>query len=72
MRLLFCLFLLLPLPCVAGDEYELAPIFYSQSQPKDAVQALMRKMQVGKVTLNRQDAWSVLKDLLKHFDIPEE
>ncbi|MEN3941754.1 hypothetical protein WJU23_10710 [Prosthecobacter sp. SYSU 5D2] len=72
MRLLFCLFLLLPRLCVAEDEYELAPIFYSQSQPKDAVQALMQKMQAGQVTLNRQDAWSVLKDLLKHFDIPEE
>ncbi len=55
----------------ADDEYENPPISYSQSAPHDAVQALETAQRQGKVTINRGDDWTVLRDLLKQFHIPE-
>lgn len=65
-------FLLLPLLGQAGDEFEMEPVNYSASQPDDAVQELMRQMQAGKATLDRTDAWTLLRDLRQHFQVPEE
>lgn len=63
---------LLPLLAVAEEEYELPPIRYSATQPKDVVQDLLRRMQTGTAQVNRTDAWTLLRDLLKQFHIPEE
>lgn len=56
----------------AMDEYENVPIRYSDTEPNDAAQRLERLMAAGKVKINRTDAWTVLRDVMKHFDIPEE
>ena len=56
----------------AEDEYEQAPIHYSETQPRDAAQALEKMMLAGKVKIDRKDAWSVLRGVLKQFGIPEE
>ena len=71
MRLLFFTFLL-PWLALAEEEYELPPIRYSQTQPHDAVQDLVRKMQAGKVSLNRTDPWALLHDLMQQFHVPPE
>ncbi len=55
----------------AANDYENAPIHYSTTQPKDAAQDLMRRMANGSVKIDRSDAWTVLRDLRHHFDIPE-
>ena len=55
----------------AANDYENAPIHYSTTTPKDAAQDLMRRMQAGRVQIDRTDAWTVLRDLRRHFDIPE-
>lgn len=66
--------LLLLQPCVltAEDEYEQAPIHYSDTQPRDAAYDLEVLMNAGKVKLDRKNAWTVLKGLLKQFKIPIE
>jgi len=73
---LHALFLCLALPpllCLrAEDPYEQAPIFYSQTQPRDAAQRLEKLMREGKADVDRTDAWTVLRDLLRHLQIPEE
>jgi hypothetical protein len=68
------LLLLLALPAFvqAEDEYEQAPIRYSETRPRDAAQALEKMLLAGKVKIDRTDAWSVLRGVLKCFDIPEE
>lgn len=75
MRLLRFRFLwlsLLPWFAQAEEEYELPPIRYSASQPNDAVQDLLKKVQGGQAKINRTDAWTILKDLRQQFGIPEE
>ncbi len=67
--LLLCL---LPVFLLAEDEYEQTPIRYSDTKPNDAAYALETLMNSGRVKLDRQSAWSVLKGLLKQFHIPEE
>jgi hypothetical protein len=69
-----CLLPLLVLPVLvqAEDEYEQAPIRYSETQPRDAAQALEKMLLAGKVKIDRTDAWSVLRGVLKCFGIPEE
>ena len=62
----------LPSGLQAEDEYENAPIRYSDSEPNDAAQRLERLMAAGKVKIDRTDAWTVLRDVMKHFDIPPE
>jgi len=64
--------LMLPAWVQAEDEYEQAPIHYSETQPRDAAQALEKMMLAGKVKIDRTDAWSVLRGVLKQFGIPEE
>jgi len=71
MRWLF-LIPLLPLLAQAEPEYELPPIRYSDTTPQDAVQDLMKRLQAGKTTVDRTDAWTVLRDLRREFHIPEE
>lgn len=55
-----------------GEPFEEAPIFYSETQPRDAAQRLELFMASGKASLDRSDAWALLRDLLKAFQIPEE
>lgn len=56
----------------AEDEYENAPIRYSDTTPNDATQRLESLMAAGKVKIDRTDAWTVLRDVMKQFDIPQE
>ena len=56
----------------AEDEYENAPIRYSDTTPNDAAQRLESLMAAGKVKIDRTDAWTVLRDVMKQFDIPQE
>jgi hypothetical protein len=70
LNLLFSLFL--PALLLAEDEYEQAPINYSETEPRDAAYDLERLMNSGKVKLDRKNAWSLLKGLLQQFQIPEE
>lgn len=60
------------LPAQAEDEYENAPIRYSASTPNDAAQRLEKLMAAGKVTIDRTDAWSILKGLMRQLHIPAE
>ena len=57
---------------LAMDEYENAPIRYSESKPNDAAQRLERLMAEGQVKIDRTDAWTVLRDLMKQLNIPAE
>lgn len=56
----------------AEDEFENAPIHYSATTPNDAAQRLERLMDAGKVQINRTDAWTVLRDVMRELDIPQE
>ena len=56
----------------AENEYENAPISYSDTAPKDAAQTLERRLLAGKVKIDRRDAWSVLHGVMKEFGIPVE
>ncbi|GEP45328.1 hypothetical protein [Brevifollis gellanilyticus] len=65
--------LLLPALLVQGEEeYEMAPIFYSKTEPRDAVQAMEKLMLAGKVKIDRRNAWTALRQVLKHLEIPME
>jgi hypothetical protein len=55
----------------AANEYENAPIRYSDTEPNDAAQELERKLRSGQATIDRTDAWTVLRGLMQHFQIPE-
>lgn len=56
----------------AENEYENAPINYSETAPDDAAQRLEKAQVEGKVRITREDDWSILRQVLKHFDIPFE
>ena len=56
----------------AENEYEQAPIHYSETQPRDAAYEMEKLMLAGKLKIDRSDAWSVLRGVLKQFRIPEE
>jgi hypothetical protein len=74
MRLRFILALVSVLAVTAAhaeNEYENAPIRYSATPPNDAAQALEKKLRSGEVTLDRTDAWTLLRGLMQQFDIPE-
>ena len=66
------LFALLVLTARAEDEYEQAPISYSQTAPRDAVSILQRKVSEGKLRLPRGDAWGLLRLLQKEFKVLDE
>ena len=66
------LLLCLPVLALAEDPYEQAPIHYSSTKPKDAVQALERLMRLGKVRIDRSDGWSVLRGVLEKLKVPVE
>ncbi|MCB1226235.1 MAG: hypothetical protein KDK99_10525 [Verrucomicrobiales bacterium] len=57
---------------LAEDAYEQAPIHYSDTTPKDAAQALQKKLASGKLKFDRHSGWSLLKDLMHALDIPIE
>jgi len=63
--------LALPAAAHADEAYEDDPIRYSATTPNDAVAALEKAQAAGTVTIDRTDDWAVLRDLLKHFRIPE-
>jgi len=56
----------------AENEYENAPINYSETEPNDAAQRLERLMASGKVKIDRTDAWSVLAGVMKEFGVLPE
>lgn len=62
----------MPWQVLAENEYENAPISYSDTAPNDAAQALEKRMLTGKVKIDRKDAWSVLHGVMKEFHIPAE
>ena len=62
---------MLPAVLIAENEYENAPIHYSATTPRDAAQQLEKKLRIGEARIDRTDAWTVLRDLMRHFDIPE-
>ena len=72
LRLSFIIFISLFVTLHAEDEYENAPIRYSDTAPNDAAQRLESLMAAGKVKIDRTDAWTVLRDVMKQFDIPQE
>lgn len=57
---------------LAGDDYELPPILYSTTTPRDAVMQLQRELKSGQVTLDRTSAWTMLRDLRARLEIPVE
>jgi hypothetical protein len=69
---LILFFAWLPLFLKAEDDYERAPICYSETQAKDAAYDLEKLWKSGAVKPDRSSAWALLKSLLKHFHIPEE
>ena len=56
----------------AENEYENAPIRYSDTAPNDAAQRLEKAQEEGKVKITREGDWEILKQLLKQFNIPFE
>jgi hypothetical protein len=66
------LLLAFPVFVLGEDPYEQAPIHYSSTKPKDAVQLLERLLRNGKAEVDRSDAWSVLRGVLQHLNIPVE
>lgn len=71
-RLLAPLLVLAAAAAPAEDPYEQAPIFYSESQPNDPAQKLEKLLRSGQAKIDRSDAWTVLRDLMRHLKIPEE
>ena len=71
-RLLAPLLVLAAAAAPAEDPFEQAPIFYSESQPNDPAQKLEKLMRSGQAKVDRSDAWTVLRDLMRHLRIPEE
>lgn len=67
-----CLAILASGPLLAEDEYENAPIHYSDSVPDDATQRLERLIAAGKVKIDRTSPWTVLRDVMRQFGIPPE
>lgn len=59
-------------PLHAEDEYEAAPIRYSETEPNDAAQRLERLMAAGKVKIDRSNAWTVLHGVMKEFGVLPE
>ena len=56
----------------AENEYENAPVRYSDTPPHDAAQQLEKDQMAGKVKLPRGTSWDTLHGLLKHWNIPRE
>lgn len=72
LRLLLAALLAVPAPGMAEDEYENAPIRYSDTPPNDAAKQLEKDQASGKVKLPRGTHWETLYGLLRHWDIPVE
>ena len=72
LRLIFVILISSFFTLHAEDEYENAPIRYSDTTPNDATQRLESLIAAGKVKIDRTDAWTVLRDVMKQFDIPQE
>lgn len=56
----------------AENEYENAPVRYSDTPPNDAAQKLEKDQLAGKVKIPRGSTWDTLHGLLKHWNIPQE
>lgn len=59
-------------PVHGGEPFEEAPIFYSETAPRDAAQRLELMLRAGKAEVDRSDPWKLLRDVLKAFKVPEE
>lgn len=59
-------------PLHAENEYENAPIRYSDTEPHDAAQRLEKDQETGKVKLPRGSTWDTLFGILKQWNIPQE
>lgn len=66
------LLLILPATLSAEDTYEREPICYSETTPHDAATKLERQMLAGTLRLDRTHPWALVRELLRHFGIPEE
>jgi hypothetical protein len=54
----------------AEDDYEQAPIYYSQTPANDAVTALEKRIRAGELKLPRGDAWALLASLQRELKVP--
>lgn len=53
-----------------GDEFEQAPIHYSQSVPANVVSRLQDRMDAGEVKLNHESHFGYLRSVLKELQVP--
>ncbi len=56
----------------ADDEFESAPVLYSQSTPDNRISRLQQRLDQGELTLTHEGEKSYLPSLLKALDIPVE
>lgn len=56
----------------ADDEFESAPILYSQSTPENRISRLQQRLDQGELTITHEGDQSYLPSLLKALDIPVE
>lgn len=56
----------------AGDDFEGAPISYSDSKPDNCISRLQETMDRGELTLTRDGEQGYLKSFLKALDVPVE
>jgi len=66
----YCLLLWPMSPARAADEYDAAPILYSDSQPNDPVTALQNRLDDGEAALEFDKRHGYLKSLLAILDVP--
>ena len=72
LRFIACALCLAGVVSHAENEYENAPIRYSDTAPNDAAQKLEKDQVAGKVKIPRGSHWDTLYGLLKHWNIPQE
>ncbi|MEY3173663.1 MAG: hypothetical protein RLZZ436_1577 [Planctomycetota bacterium] len=58
--------------CVGQDDFEAAPILYSQTQPANRISQLQRALQDGQVSLEHEPGTGYLRSLLSALQIPVE
>lgn len=61
----------IPSPSIAAEDYDQAPINYSQAKPENAVSRLIEEVQVGKAVLEYKPSFGYLPSLLKALKVPE-
>jgi hypothetical protein len=55
----------------AQDDFDRAPILYSQSKPDNVIASLAQRVATGDVTLKYEEPWGYLRSLLTALEIPE-